>query len=293
MSYSGVIRPGRGVGLGVDCGKVTAAEPQTCWSKPGFTDCMNQQLASAQRDCGSPSGGAWKTQNYCTYDDCVQQRRRTYQKNACSSVFCDTSWQETPVKDTPCNTSQQCGRGFTCQGAQQTSFGYTKPGTCVASGTLIDTKTAETKDLTNRLAVSDASKFPWGAYSAANLDLQKRANAAGYARWKQGITKGYCKITEDGKLGSGTCGAARANGIATPSTCREFATDCRGTFVGDTKPAPSPVTPPKPIPYIQPQPLPEPEPIPEPINVKDKNKYALILGVVTGVVSAVLKTRGF
>lgn len=292
MSYSGVPRiPRRGCGLGADCVGVTAAEPQVCWSKSGFTDCMNQQLVAAQRDCGSPSGGAWKTQGYCSYDNCVQQRRRTYQANACSSVFCDTP--AAPVKDTPCTTSQQCGRGFTCQGAQQTSWGFSKQGTCVYSNTAADIKTAEAKALADKLAVSDATKFPWGAYSLATADLQKRVNAAGEARWKQGITKGYCQLTVDGKLGGGTCGAARASGIATPSTCREFATDCKGTFVGDTKPAPTPVKPVNVLPYNPPAPEPEPPP-PEPVpDVVKKNQYALVTGVIVGVLSAVLKARGF
>lgn len=279
-----------------NCSKVTAAEPKTCWNVSGFTDCMNKQLVSAQRDCGTTSGGPWKTQGYCTYDDCVQQRRREYQKNVCTTDYCESSWDNpvVPVKDTPCATSAQCGRGFACKGATTSSWGYTQPGTCVASSTALDVKTAEAKDKANQLAVSDASKYPWNVKSAATADLQTRTNAAGEARWKQGLTKGYCKITVDGKLGGGTCGAARAAGVATPTTCKEFATDCKGVFTGDTKTVvkPTPVTP---I-YVQPPPAPPVEPIipPQPpIYVEKKNQYALVIGVVSGIVGAIMKARGF
>jgi hypothetical protein len=305
MSYSAVPRPRGRSSLGADsyysggynpsapvapkvpanCHKVSAPEPKACWETgEGFSDCMNAQLVVAQRDC---SGSAWRDGMYCSYDDCVQQVRRENQAKKCSKVFCDTG----------CTVSSQCGRGFVCKGATVLASGFTQPGTCVASSTVLDVKTAEAKDKANQLAVSDATKYPWNVKSAATADLQTRTNAAGEARWKQGLTKGYCKITVDGKLGAGTCGAAKASGLATPTTCKEFATDCRGVFTGDTKVVvkPTPVNPPYNPPYNPPSPPvdPEPTPPPPPIYIEKKNQYALVIGIVSGIVGAIMKARGF
>lgn len=74
--------------------------------------------------------------------------------------------------------------------------------------------------------------YPWGSYSDATKKLQQEVNALGKKMVDTGVWTTYCQITEDGKLGSGTCGALRAAGMATPNTCKEFATDCKGTKVG-------------------------------------------------------------
>lgn len=74
--------------------------------------------------------------------------------------------------------------------------------------------------------------YPWGSYSDATKKLQQEVNALGKKMVDTGVWQTYCQITEDGKLGSGTCGALRAAGMATPNTCQSFATDCKGTKVG-------------------------------------------------------------
>lgn len=74
--------------------------------------------------------------------------------------------------------------------------------------------------------------YPWGSYSDATKKLQQEANALGKKMVDTGVWQTYCHITDDGKLGAGTCGALRAAGMATPNTCQSFATDCKGTKVG-------------------------------------------------------------
>lgn len=267
-------------GLGAGCQGVTLAEPSpVCWDKPGFTDCMNEQLRKAQANCNN----VWKTQGYCSYDNCVQQYRRMYQKSNCSNVFCDPSLfhDSAPVKDTKCYTSAQCPSGLICQGA-----GSFSQGICVAK--VLPSVTTTAQNTVAQMQVADASKYPWMVKAAATLELQKRINAAGLDRWKKGLTNGYCKIVEDGKLAAGTCGTGRANGIPMPTSCKEYATDCRGTFVGDTAPKPTSVS------VIVPSYMKEPKPVvdvpayvaPEPIY---KNK-ALLFGIISGIVGAVLKT---
>lgn len=84
-------------------------------------------------------------------------------------------------------------------------------------------------------AVSTPSAFPWMQYSAATAELQRRINDAGAARVAAGLDPAYCKVKPDGKLGPSTCGAARASGVPTPSTCQSFATTCGGELVGAVK----------------------------------------------------------
>ena len=81
------------------------------------------------------------------------------------------------------------------------------------------------------LALS-ASQYPWGVVSEATRRLQQQANAFGSKMVTDGKWGSYCRLVEDGKLGSGTCGALRAAGLATPPTCQSYATDCRGTITG-------------------------------------------------------------
>lgn len=72
---------------------------------------------------------------------------------------------------------------------------------------------------------SDASDYPWGAYSAKTKALQDATNAALAA-------KGYCPIAADGKLGPATCGARNRLTIDdttgafynNPSTCASYTT---------------------------------------------------------------------
>lgn len=58
------------------------------------------------------------------------------------------------------------------------------------------------------------TQYPWAQYSAATLALQKQLNSLLRA-------KGLCPVGEDGKLGAGTCSAAKMFGTA-PSTCQSF-----------------------------------------------------------------------
>jgi hypothetical protein len=108
--------------------------------------------------------------------------------------------------------------------------------------------------------VAVSTQFPWLQYSDQTKLLQARINETGRQRVNSGIDEGYCKIDEDGKLGPGTCGAARAVGVPTPSTCQSFATDCRGTWVSQS----GAVRKPKPKPTPAPAPAPAPAPTPEP-----------------------------
>ncbi len=106
-------------------------------------------------------------------------------------------------------------------------------------------------------SVSNASQYPWGAYSAATLALQQKINAAGAAMVDKGTWTTYCRITEDGKLGAGTCGAGRAAGLTMPASCKEFATDCRGTKVGKSGAvAPTTTTYKQPVVTVTPEALP-------------------------------------
>lgn len=85
--------------------------------------------------------------------------------------------------------------------------------------------------------------YPWHVYSAATVTLQKATNDALTAA-------GYCPLLEDGKLGSGTCGARKmlkesgaVPGMSWPSTCQSFATPskppCTAPAVASAYPAPS------------------------------------------------------
>jgi hypothetical protein len=67
----------------------------------------------------------------------------------------------------------------------------------------------------------DSELFPWKEYSDGNLALQKATNVA--------IEElGYCPISEDGKLGPGTCGARQlahdlySSGMQVPDSCESF-----------------------------------------------------------------------
>lgn len=51
-------------------------------------------------------------------------------------------------------------------------------------------------------AQQPTAQYPWGRYSAATVAVQKDINHTLRA-------KGACAISQDGKLGAGTCGAAR------------------------------------------------------------------------------------
>jgi len=80
-------------------------------------------------------------------------------------------------------------------------------------------------------ATPSTGQYPWKAYSAATLALQKQLNVL--LR-----TKGLCAMGEDGKLGAGTCGAAQMFGMA-PGTCQAFTTPkpCPGGAIAPASPA--------------------------------------------------------
>ncbi len=74
--------------------------------------------------------------------------------------------------------------------------------------------------------------YPWGVYDPGTVVLQKELN-------KKLLAAGLCPIKEDGKVGGGTCGAAKKYGVPLPS--------CAGHE--STPPAPCGVTPkPEPVP---------------------------------------------
>jgi hypothetical protein len=79
---------------------------------------------------------------------------------------------------------------------------------------------------------ASAAQYPWGTYSSSTKLLQQQANAFGAKMVADGKWGSYCRLNDDGKLGAGTCGALRAAGLATPTTCQSYATDCRGTITG-------------------------------------------------------------
>jgi hypothetical protein len=66
-----------------------------------------------------------------------------------------------------------------------------------------------------RAGLGADAAYPWHAYSAETLTLQKTINDALRAR-------GLCTLTEDGKLGATTCGASRSLIGQAPSTCTTF-----------------------------------------------------------------------
>lgn len=82
-----------------------------------------------------------------------------------------------------------------------------------------------------------SGQYPWGVYSDATLALQKSTNVA----LKQ---YGYCPISEDGKLGRGTCGARLAlksviPGMSNPDTCQGYTTPSKCGSGGGGSVAPS------------------------------------------------------
>ena len=62
---------------------------------------------------------------------------------------------------------------------------------------------------------SDASDYPWKAYSDKTKTLQQETNL-------RLISKQRCPIAVDGKLGAGTCGAIKFVGGSPPSSCQSF-----------------------------------------------------------------------
>lgn len=75
--------------------------------------------------------------------------------------------------------------------------------------------------------------YPWGVYDPGTVVLQKELN-------KQLKADGLCPLNEDGKVGAGTCGAAKKYGVNIPSCAGKPAT--APTVCGAT-PAPSPSSP--------------------------------------------------
>ena len=91
-------------------------------------------------------------------------------------------------------------------------------------------------------SAAGSGSYPWGVYSADTLALQKITNVS----LRQ---YGYCPITEDGKLGKGTCGARLAlksdiPGMSNPSTCQGFTAPSRAPCGGGVSTsAPAQLTP--------------------------------------------------
>ena len=110
--------------------------------------------------------------------------------------------------------------------------------------------------------------YPWGVYDAGTEILQKELN-------KKLKADGLCPITEDGKVGAGTCGAAKKYGVPLPS--------CAGKSA--TAPAPCGVTP-------------KPEPVPPPVSPATATKSAipwapiLVGGAVLAVVGYFVFAKG-
>jgi len=81
-------------------------------------------------------------------------------------------------------------------------------------------------------ATGTPTGYPWNTYTVQTLSLQKLLNV-------ELAKAGYCRISEDGKLGSGTCGALKALGKPTPSTCQKFSTPvkppCPGAQIAPTE----------------------------------------------------------
>lgn len=102
--------------------------------------------------------------------------------------------------------------------------------------------------------------YPWGSVSEGTRQLQREVNAFGKKMVDTGVWQTFCQVAEDGKLGPGTCGALRAayGQNAIPNTCKEVATDCRGTKVGKggsvtpAKTGPVVTAPPSPLPQVLP-----------------------------------------
>lgn len=96
--------------------------------------------------------------------------------------------------------------------------------------------------------MSTSTQYPWGVYSEATAALQRRINSEGEKIAKASNKPSYCQVKVDGKLGQGTCGAARNLGIATPGTCKSYATGCVGTLIDVQTQKPASYQPPQPKP---------------------------------------------
>lgn len=90
--------------------------------------------------------------------------------------------------------------------------------------------------------------YPWGVYDPGTVVLQKELN-------KKLKADGLCPLNEDGKVGAGTCGAAKKYGVNIPSCAGKPATAptvCGGT--PKTEPVSPPVamitTPKKEVPWV-------------------------------------------
>jgi len=70
------------------------------------------------------------------------------------------------------------------------------------------------------LGAAPGDVFPWGVYSENTEHLQRNFNL-----WA-GV-RGYCRITEDGKLGPTTCGAVKLQTGGAPATCQTLNTPQR------------------------------------------------------------------
>jgi hypothetical protein len=144
---------------------------------------------------------------------------------------------------------------------------------------------------------SVSSNFPWGKYSVNTVALQNEINDINAAALAAGKISSYCKLTTDGKLGAGTCGATKAAGVLAPTTCQSFGTNCAGTMVTASTPVPTPVAAPKPV-YVAPKaasPVATPAPVAPPaptsklqsiLNQIKASPYFAIAGTALGILAS-------
>jgi len=132
-------------------------------------------------------------------------------------------WDEPGFRD--CHDEEFAQAQQTCAAPAWNQAGYANYDDCVSAEADAATTRlcacAATAPSGGTVGSGDATDFPWGSYSAKTKELQSVTNDA-LNRY------GYNTISNDGKLGPGTCGAVRKTLAlmniqrSAPSTCRSF-----------------------------------------------------------------------
>jgi hypothetical protein len=186
--------------------------------RPGFSglgevsDSMAAQYADVMKDCANPRAA-----------------KVGYQAVAYGKPGPQTCWLANTVYSDGCSGKSQVAAYCAARGIAGAAPSKVSQATLVAASTVAQQASA---NIAKTAIAASAAQYPWGSFSTATQKLQQEVNAFGAKMVAQGKWNTYCQISADGKLGSGTCGALRAAGMATPPTCQFYATDCKGTKVG-------------------------------------------------------------
>lgn len=126
------------------------------------------------------------------------------------------------------------------------------------------------------LEQGERQMYPWNSYSSYTLTLQKNINKAFEDKGS------VCRVTEDGKLGPLTCGAARATGQIAPRSCKEYATACPAVVEAIAAQQEEPPAAPPP-----PTPTPPPPPPPPPAEPPKKGMTTASMLATGGILAAI------